>query len=54
MKHSIKVGLAGLALTLVFSAGAYAATAVPKIIVNSNQVQTSTQLKSLMDLGSAF
>lgn len=45
MKHSIKVGLAGLALTFVISAGAYAATAVPKIFVNSNQVKTNTQPK---------
>lgn len=45
MKSPIKVGLAGLVLTVVFSAGAYAATTVPKIFVNSNQVKTSIQPK---------
>ena len=45
MRRSIKIGLAGLILTSVFSAGAYAATAVPKIFVNGNQVKTSVQPK---------
>lgn len=45
MKRLSKIGLAGLTLTFVFSAGAYAATAVPKIFVNSNQVQTGIQPK---------
>jgi len=45
MKSPIKIGLAGLVLTVVFSAGAYAATVVPKIFVNNNQVKTSIQPK---------
>lgn len=42
MKKFLKIAAAGMGLTLVFSAGAYAATTVPKIIVNSNQVKTSS------------
>lgn len=45
MKKLLKIGISGLALTLVFSAGAYAATVAPKIIVNGNQVKIQTQLK---------
>ncbi|MEK4003225.1 copper amine oxidase N-terminal domain-containing protein [Paenibacillus sp. FSL H3-0333] len=45
MKKLLKIGLSGLALTLVFSAGAFAATVAPKIIVNGNQVKTQTQPK---------
>ena len=45
MKRPLKIGLTGLVLTLVFSSGAYAATVVPKIFVNSNQVKTSSQPK---------
>ncbi|MBT2293053.1 copper amine oxidase N-terminal domain-containing protein [Paenibacillus albidus] len=45
MRRSIKVCLSGLVLTSVFSAGVYAATAVPKILVNGNQVKTSVQPK---------
>ncbi|MDQ0194385.1 copper amine oxidase N-terminal domain-containing protein [Paenibacillus wynnii] len=45
MNCTLKIGFSGLALTLVFSAGAYAATAVPQIFVNSNQVITSTPAK---------
>lgn len=42
MNKFLKIAAAGIGLTLVFSAGAYAATTVPKIIVNSNQVKTSS------------
>lgn len=46
MNKFLKLVTAGMGLTLVFSAGAYAATTtVPKIIVNSNQVKTSSQPK---------
>jgi hypothetical protein len=45
MKRITKIGVSGLSLILAFSAGAYAATAVPKIIVNGNQVKTTTQAK---------
>lgn len=45
MNKLLKIGISGLALTLVFSAGAFAATVAPKIIVNGNQVKTQTQPK---------
>jgi hypothetical protein len=45
MKRLIKIGLSGMVLILVFSAGAYAATVAPKIIVNGNQVKTTIQPK---------
>ncbi|MNB75216.1 hypothetical protein D3C81_217990 [compost metagenome] len=45
MKRLVKVGIAGLALAAAFSTGAYAATVIPKIIVNGNQVKTSLQPK---------
>lgn len=45
MKRFLKISTAGIILTLVFSAGAFAATTVPKLIVNSNQVSTTTPPK---------
>lgn len=45
MKRIIKIGLTAVLFTSVFSAGAYAATTVPKIFVNSNQVKSSIQPK---------
>ena len=52
MNRFLKIVTAGLGLTLVFSAGAYAATTVPKIIINSNQVKSST-LPKIID-GSVY
>jgi hypothetical protein len=45
MKRLIKIGLVGIACFLTFGAGAYAATAIPKIFVNGNEVKTNTQPK---------
>lgn len=45
MKRLTKVGLTSLLLTSVFSVGAYAATALPKIFVNGNEIKTNVQPK---------
>lgn len=45
MKRIVKIGLAGVLLTSVFSAGAYAATVAPKVIVHGNIVQSSAAPK---------
>lgn len=45
MKRIVKVGLAGVLLTSVFSAGAYAATVVPKIFIHGNEIKSSTAPK---------
>ncbi|WP_405106654.1 copper amine oxidase N-terminal domain-containing protein [Paenibacillus sp. FSL K6-1217] len=45
MKRWTKIGISAALFTTVFSAGAYAATAVPKIFVNGNQVKSSIQPK---------
>lgn len=47
MKRLAKIGLISLGCALIFSAGAFAATAIttPRIFVNNNQVKTSTQPK---------
>ncbi|QUL55513.1 copper amine oxidase N-terminal domain-containing protein [Paenibacillus tritici] len=45
MKRWTKIGISAALFTTIFSAGAYAATAVPKIFVNGNQVKSSLQPK---------
>lgn len=45
MKNWKKVGVSAMLFISVFSAGAYAATTVPKIFVNGNQVKTNTPPK---------
>ncbi|SDS73941.1 Copper amine oxidase N-terminal domain-containing protein [Paenibacillaceae bacterium GAS479] len=45
MKRVVKIGLAGLLLTSVFGAGAYAATTAPKIFVHGNLVKTDAAPK---------
>lgn len=49
MKRIVKVGLAGMLLTSVFSAGAYAATVVPKIFIHGNEIKSSTAPKMIND-----
>lgn len=39
MKRIIKIGLAGVLLTSVFTAGVYAATVAPKVFVHGNAIQ---------------
>jgi len=41
MKRIVKIGLAGVLLTSVFSAGAYAATVAPKVFVHGNIIQSN-------------
>lgn len=45
MKRIVKVGLAGVLLTSVFSAGAFAATVAPKIFIHGNEIKSSTAPK---------
>lgn len=45
MKRIIKIGLAGAILTTVFTAGAYAASVVPKVFIHGNAVQSSAAPK---------
>ncbi|OXM12988.1 copper amine oxidase N-terminal domain-containing protein [Paenibacillus herberti] len=45
MKRVVKIGLAGLLLTSVFGAGAYAATTAPKMFVHGNLVKTDAAPK---------
>jgi len=45
MKRIVKIGLAGVLLTSVFSAGAYAATVAPKIFIHGNMIQSSAAPK---------
>ncbi|WP_245947892.1 copper amine oxidase N-terminal domain-containing protein [Paenibacillus sambharensis] len=45
MKRNVKIGLAGVLLTAVFSAGAYAATVAPKVFVHGNITQSKTAPK---------
>ncbi|MGW8958515.1 stalk domain-containing protein [Paenibacillus sp. NPDC055715] len=45
MKRVIKVGLAGILLTSVFSAGAYAATIAPKVFVHGHSVESGAAPK---------
>jgi hypothetical protein len=45
MKRIIKIGIAGVLLTSVFTAGAYAATVAPKVFVHGNTIQSSTAPK---------
>ncbi|MEK3880466.1 copper amine oxidase N-terminal domain-containing protein [Paenibacillus sp. FSL M7-0420] len=52
MRNWKKICVSAVLFTSVFSAGAYAATTVPKIFVNGNQVQTSVQPKIIN--GSVF
>ncbi|MCG7378846.1 copper amine oxidase N-terminal domain-containing protein [Paenibacillus sp. ACRSA] len=53
MKRMVKVGLTGVLLTSVFSAGAYAASLIPKIFIHGNQINSSSTAPKLID-GSVY
>ncbi|ACT02342.1 copper amine oxidase N-terminal domain-containing protein [Paenibacillus sp. JDR-2] len=45
MRQYTKVGLLGVACIALFSSGVYAATVVPKIFINGNEVKTTAEPK---------
>ncbi|SDK98130.1 Copper amine oxidase N-terminal domain-containing protein [Paenibacillus sp. OK060] len=53
MKRIVKIGIAGVLLTSVFSAGAYAATVVPKVFIHGNDIKSSSTAPKLID-GSVY
>ncbi|KGP81977.1 MULTISPECIES: copper amine oxidase N-terminal domain-containing protein [Paenibacillus] len=53
MKRIVKIGLAGVLLTSVFSAGAYAASVVPKVFIHGNDIKSGSTAPKLID-GSVY
>lgn len=45
MKRMVKIGIGGVLLTSIFSAGAYAATVAPQVFVHGNRVESSAAPK---------
>ncbi|MEK3787081.1 copper amine oxidase N-terminal domain-containing protein [Paenibacillus sp. FSL K6-1230] len=45
MKRMVKIGIGGVLLTSIFSAGAYAATVAPQVFVHGNRIQSSAAPK---------